>query len=483
MLAFLQKIGRALMLPVATLPAAAILLRFGQIDYVKDFHLGDTVGGFLNQYIAPFLDAGGSAIFDNLALLFAIGVAIGFAADAVAVLAAVIAHMILLKVLTKIPAAFTFIPADMKLDMGVIGGILAGSIAAFMYNKYHNIKVPDWLGFFGGKRFVPIVTSATMILIAIPFGIVWGPVQTALDSFGNWIVSLGAVGSGVYLTANRLLIPFGLHHVLNAIPWFQLGTFTDAAGEVWRGDIARFFHGDMTAGGFMTGYFPIMMFALPGAALAIIHTAKPEKRKAVASLFVGTAIASFLTGITEPIEFAFMFVAPVLFVVHAILAGISGFVMATLGVRLGFGFSAGFIDYVLNFPLATKPLLLIPVGLVYFVVYYVLFRVLIKVLNLKTPGREDDVEGEGAKAEAGGGNSTLQEKAVKVLGMIGGKDNIIVNEACITRLRLTLKDDSVVDEAGLKSLGAAGVMKLGKGNVQVVFGTQSELLKEEIKKL
>ncbi|WP_442603242.1 N-acetylglucosamine-specific PTS transporter subunit IIBC [Paenibacillus sp. KN14-4R] len=482
MLAFLQKIGKSLMLPVASLPAAAILLRFGNIDYVKDFHLG-AFGEWMNHYIAPFLDAGGSAIFDNLPLIFAIGVAIGLAGDAVAALAAVIAHLVLIKVLSKLPAVFSYIGADVKLDMGVLGGILAGALAAFLYNKYHNIKVPDWLGFFGGKRFVPIVTSITMVFVALLFGMIWGPVQNGLDVFGRWVVDLGATGSAIFGTANRLLIPFGLHHVINAIAWFQIGDFTDTVKNVVvHGDLHRFFAGDKTAGLFMTGFFPVMMFGLPAAAFAIIHTAKPEKRKTVASAFIGLALASFLTGITEPIEFAFMFVAPVLFFIHAILMGISGFIMTSLGVKLGFGFSAGAIDYLLNFPLATKPLLLIPVGLVFAVVYYFLFRFFIVKLNLKTPGREDDEDGE---EQAGGttGKSSLHDKAVKVTELIGGKDNIVGLDACITRLRLVLKDDKVVNEAELKKLGAAGVMKLGSGAVQVIFGTQSEMIKDEMKKL
>lgn len=482
MLAFLQKIGRALMLPVATLPAAAILLRFGAIDYVKDFHMGETVGGFLNQYVAPFLLAGGDTIFGNLPLIFAVAIAIGLAGDAVAALAAVIAHIILIKVLATVPTAFAFIPDDVKLDMGVLGGILAGGLAAFMYNRYHDIKLPDWLGFFGGKRFVPIVTSVSIIIVGLLFGLIWSPVQDAIDSFGNWVVGLGAIGSGGFMVANRLLIPTGLHHILNNVAWFQIGTFTDAAGEVVRGDINRFFAGDQSAGAFMTGFFPIMMFALPGAALAFIHTARPERRKAVAAIFIGTAFASFLTGITEPIEFAFMFAAPVLYGVHAVLSGLSGIITSMLGIKHGFGFSAGFIDYALNYPLATKPLLIIPIGIAYFIVYYLLFRFLIVKLNLKTPGREDMVEESASGAAASSSNNSLSEKATKVLEYIGGGDNILVNEACITRLRLTLKDDKVVNENGLKSLGAAGIMKLGSGNVQIVFGTQSELLKDEIKK-
>ncbi|MFD2370109.1 N-acetylglucosamine-specific PTS transporter subunit IIBC [Brevibacillus sp. GCM10020057] len=479
MLAFLQKIGKALMLPVATLPAAALLLRFGAINYETEFHLGSAVGGFLNQYIAPFLLAGGSAIFDNLPLIFAVGVAIGLAGDAVAALAAVIAYMVLTAVLAKVPAAMPFIADDAKLNMGVLGGILAGGVAAYCYNRYHNIKLPEWLGFFGGKRFVPIITSLCMVIIGLIFGIIWGPIQDALNSVGNWIVGLGALGAGLFGFFNRLLIPFGLHHVLNAIAWFQIGDFTDAAGKVVHGDLNRFFAGDKSAGMFMTGFFPIMMFALPAAAFAIIHTAKPEKRKAIASVFIGAALASFLTGITEPLEFAFMFAAPMLYVIHAILTGVSGFIVTAMGIKHGFGFSAGLIDYALNFPLSTNAWLIIPIGLVFAVVYYFLFRILIVKMNIKTPGREDD----DVNAGTTGGSNTMQDKAQKVLDLIGGKENIVTVDACITRLRLVLKDDKIVNEKGLKELGAAGVMKLGQGSVQVVFGTQSELLKDEIKKL
>ncbi|EJL47857.1 MULTISPECIES: N-acetylglucosamine-specific PTS transporter subunit IIBC [Brevibacillus] len=479
MLAFLQRIGKALMLPVATLPAAALLLRFGAINYVTEFRLGESVGGFLNQYIAPFLFAGGSAIFDNLPLIFAVGVAIGLAGDAVAALAAVIAYMVLTSVLSKVPAAMPFIADDVKLNMGVLGGILAGGVASYCYNRYHNIKLPEWLGFFGGKRFVPIITSLSMVIIGLLFGIIWGPIQDALNNMGNWIVSLGALGAGLFGFFNRLLIPFGLHHVLNAIAWFQIGDFTDTTGKVVHGDLHRFFAGDKSAGMFMTGFFPIMMFALPAAAFAIIHSAKPEKRQAIASVFIGTALASFLTGITEPLEFAFMFAAPMLYVLHAILTGVSGYIVTAMGIKHGFGFSAGLIDYGLNFPLSTNAWWIIPIGLAFAVVYYFLFRILIVKFNIKTPGREDD---EVVESAASGSNST-QEKALKVLALIGGKENIVSVDACITRLRLVLKNDKIVNEKGLKDLGAAGVMKLGQGSVQVVFGTQSELLKDEIKKL
>ena len=286
MLAFLQKLGKSLMLPVATLPAAAILQGFALINYEKDFHMG-AAGRFLNSYVAPFLNAGAGAIFGNLALIFAIGVAIGFAGDAVAALSALIAYQILDSILKVMPAQMPFIGDDVKLNMGVLGGIFAGAWAAFLYKKYHNIKMPDWLGFFAGKRFVPIITAVTTMVLAVVVGMVWSPVQNVISDFGNWVVGLGAVGAFIFGTANRLLIPFGLHHVINAIAWFQIGDFTNAAGEVVHGDLWRFFAGDKSAGMFMTGFFPIMMFALPGAALAFIHTAKPEKKKMVASIFIG----------------------------------------------------------------------------------------------------------------------------------------------------------------------------------------------------
>ncbi|MFD0714750.1 PTS transporter subunit EIIC [Paenibacillus sp. GCM10027626] len=489
MLALLQKIGRSLMLPVAALPAAAIMQRFGKIDYAQDFHFG-TFGKYLNHYVAPFMEAGGSAIFDNLPLIFAVGISIGIVGDAVATLAAVMAYLVLTNVLIEVPKVFQMAPGAEELNMGVMGGILAGLTASYCYKKYHRIKLPDWLGFFGGKRFVPIVTSFLMIVIGLPIGLIWGPVQTAMNDFGRWVVELNGIGAFIFGTANRLLIPFGLHHVLNNIAWFQIGEFADEAGRKIHGDLYRFFAGDKDAGLFMTGFFPIMMFALPAAALAIIHTAQPQKRKVVSSIFLGAALTSFLTGITEPLEVAFMFVAPLLYVVHAVLTGLSGLIAAEFGVKYGFGFSAGFIDYALNLPQATKPLLIIPLGLGFSVVYYFLFRTMIVKFNLKTPGREDDsLTGpqpsvpasasapvpEAARLPADG------DPADSVLAALGGKTNIQSIDACITRLRLVVKDEQAVDDEALKRSGALGVIRLGKGSVQAVFGTQAEKLKDEIK--
>ncbi|MEK3793789.1 PTS transporter subunit EIIC [Paenibacillus sp. FSL R7-0204] len=483
MLAFLQKLGKSLMLPVATLPAAALLQGLGLLDYEKDLHLGSAIGGFLNQYVAPFLNAGSGAIFGNLALIFAVGVAIGFAGDAVAALSALIAYMVLTKVLLIVPGTFSFIGDDVVLDMGVLGGIFAGAWAAFLYKKYHNIKLPDWLGFFAGKRFVPIVTAASTMVLAVFIGMVWSPIQDVISDFGNWVVGLGAIGAFVFGTANRLLVPIGLHHVINTIAWFQLGDFTNAAGEVVHGDVWRFLAGDKSAGMFTTGFFPIMMFALPGAALAFIHTAKPEKKKLVASIFIGSAIASILTGITEPLEFSFMFLAPLLYLVHALLTGVSMALMYILDVRLGFSFSAGLIDYLTNLKISTNAWVLFPVGLAFFLLYYVLFRFVIIKFNLKTPGREDDSEEEVIELSKGGATVSSSSRAAKILENIGGPGNIRSIDACITRLRLNVNDDKAVKDSALKQLGASGVMRLGQGAVQIVFGPQSEQLKDDIKKL
>jgi PTS system N-acetylglucosamine-specific IIC component len=471
-LAFLQKIGRSLMIPIAIMPAAAILLRIGAMEFQNPFMV---------QVAKVFL-AGGGAIFDNLPLLFAVGVAIGLAeGEGVAGLAAVIGYLVLSNVLKT----FDVIGADGKptvhLDMGVLGGIMTGIVASVLFRRFKDIQLPKALGFFGGRRFVPIITSLTMVILGVVLGFLWLPVQNGIQALGMWIVSAGGLGMFIFGFLNRLLIPTGLHHILNSIAWFQIGDFTDAAGKVVHGDLSRFFAGDKTAGMFMTGFFPIMMFGLPAAALAMIKAAKPENKQMVASVMVSSALASFLTGITEPIEFSFMFVAPVLYGIHAILTGVSLAITYGLGIKLGFGFSAGLIDYLLNWNLSTQPWLMIPIGLIYFALYYFGFLAVIRWLNLKTPGRED-VSDTDSQPESSGATG-MRERAEQILPLIGGQANIVNLDACITRLRLVLKDESVVNESALKKLGAAGIIRLGKGNVQIVFGTESELIKEEMKKM
>ncbi|MFH7818212.1 N-acetylglucosamine-specific PTS transporter subunit IIBC [Neobacillus thermocopriae] len=456
MLGFLQRIGKALMLPIAVLPAAGLLLRFGQPDLLD----------------IPFIANAGNAIFANLALIFAIGVAMGFAKDnnGAAALSGAIGYLVLTEGTKAI---------DENINMGVLGGIITGIIAGSLYNRYRDVKLPEWLGFFSGRRFVPIVTSVTMVIIAGVAGFVWPPIQDAINGLGNWIIGLGAIGSGIYGFLNRLLIPLGLHHVLNSLFWFQFGEFN---GQ--EGDIARFFAGDPNAGGFMTGFFPIMMFGLPAAAFAIIATAKPEKRKAVSGMFIGLALTSFLTGITEPIEFSFMFIAPLLYGVHAVLTGLSMWVTSMLGIRDGFTFSAGAIDYLLNFNIAEKPLLLLVVGLIYGVIYFVLFYILIKTFNLKTPGREGEEETMENAPTSDSTNMSKHEKlAYHFIKDIGGKDNISNIDHCATRLRLSIKDMDKVNDAALKAHGAKGVMKLNKTNLQIIVGTEVEFVADAMKKL
>ena len=483
---YLQSIGKSLMLPVAVLPAAAILLRFGNIDYASDFHLG-SVGVWINTYIAPFLDAGGSAIFENLPLIFAISIGIGIGGDAVAALSSVIAFLVMDYVFQNVTIVFSeWSMLESDIDMGVIGGIIAGVVASYCYKRFHHIQLPSWLGFFSGKRFVPIVTSVAMVFIAIGLGLIWGPVQATLNSVGENITDLGGISAFIYTTMNRLLIPFGLHHVLNNIAWFQVGTFVNSSGQIYQGDINRFFAGDPEAGLYMTGFFPIMMFALPAAALAIVHTAKKENKKFVSSIFFSAALASFLTGITEPLEFAFMFTAPLLYLAHAILSGISAYVVSELEIRHGFGFSAGFIDYVLNYPLAEKPLLLIPIGLVFGVIYYTLFRFIIVRFNIMTPGRETNMDKLApaiatVSATKNTKNDTFTERAYNVIEALGEARNIVSIDACITRLRVVVHSEQDVDEKRLKELGAAAVIRLGKGSIQVVLGTEAEKIKDYIK--
>lgn len=452
-----QRLGKALMMPVAVMPAAALLLRLGQPDV---FNL-------------PWMAAGGAGIFDHLPLLFAVGIAIGLADDnnGAAGLAAVVGYFVLTQV------AVTF---NKDINMGVLAGFIVGILSGYLYNKYKAIRVPSFLGFFGGKRFVPIITSFTTLVLGILAGFVWPAIQNGINSVGNTIAHSGAVGAFFFGTLNRLLIPVGLHHVINTVTWFQFGTFTDAAGKVWTGDLNRFFHGDHTAGTFMTGFFPIMMFALPAACLAMITAAKKESRKMVAGMLLGIAFTSFLTGITEPIEFLFMFLSPVLYGIHALLTGTALAISSLLGMKLGFGFSAGAIDYFLNYGIATKPLLLIPLGLIFGALYYVIFLFVIKKFDLPTPGRTDDEESVSLTSL---NNEGLKTAAAEILAAIGGKDNIDVIDACVTRIRLTAKSDKLVNEARLKELGATGILKMKGNNFQIIVGTVADPLVTYMKAL
>ncbi len=450
-----QQLGRALMLPIAVLPVAGLLLRLGQPDLMG----------------IPVMAQAGDAIFGNLALLFAIGVAVGFAKDnnGASGLAGAIGYLVLTAVLKVI---------DAKINMGVLAGITAGISAGLLYNRYKDIALPSYLAFFGGRRFVPIVTGFAMLLAGVVLGYIWPPIQQGIDAVGHWVIGAGEFGLFVYGVLNRILIVTGLHHIINTFAWFQLGDFTDAAGKVVHGDLTRFFAGDKTAGMFMSGFFPVMMFGLPAACLAMYRAARPENKAAVGGVLLSMGLTAALTGVTEPVEFAFMFLAPALYAIHAVLTGISMALMHTLGVKLGFGFSAGLFDYVLNFGIAQKPLLLIPIGLAYFAVYYALFTFFIKKFNLMTMGREEAVAGAPAAASLGGKGS---DRARGFIGALGGAANLKSVDACTTRLRLQVVSNDAVDEAALKAVGSRGMIKPAAGSVQVVLGPEAELVADEIR--
>ncbi|MDT0435848.1 MULTISPECIES: PTS transporter subunit EIIC [Streptomyces] len=402
-MAVLQRIGRSLMLPVAVLPAAALLVRLGNTDMLGR----PSFPTFLTK-IASFMAAGGNAILDNMALLFAVGIAIGFAkkSDGSTALAAVVGYLVFKNVLAtftdkNLPKVATAVDGkvvmvDAPVDAKVLGGVVMGIVVALLYQRFHRTKLPDWAGFFGGRRLVPILSAFAGLLIGVVFGYIWPVLGTGLHNFGEWLVGSGAVGAGIFGVANRALIPIGMHHLLNSFPWFQAGEYHGKSG-----DIGRFLAGDPTAGQFMTGFFPIMMFALPAACLAIVHCARPERRKVIGGMMFSLALTSFVTGVTEPIEFTFMFIAPVLYAIHAVLTGVSMALTWALGMKDGFGFSAGAVDFGLNLGIASNPWGLVLVGLCFAVVYYVIFRFAITRFNLPTPGRETDEElAELQKAEA-----------------------------------------------------------------------------------
>ena len=462
----LQPLGRALMLPIAVLPIAALLLRLGQAD----------------MFDIPFVAAAGNAIFSNLGLLFAAGVAVGLAREnhGAAALAGVVAYL----VVTEGAKALLVLPPDVVVakdveqaawrakeiaKLSVPAGILSGIVAGLLYNRFANIKLPDYLAFFAGRRFVPIVAGLAGIVGAVLFGYGFPWFESGVDTLSRWVVSAGPVGLFVYGTLNRLLLITGLHHILNNIAWFLLGDFHGATG-----DLKRFFAGDPSAGGFMSGFFPVMMFGLPAACFAMYRAALPERRKAVGGLLLSVALTSLLTGVTEPIEFLFIFLAPLLFALHAVLTGVAMVVMDALGVRLGFGFSAGLFDYVLNYGLATRPLLLFPVGAAYALVYYATFSWCIRRFNLATPGREPI--GETAPAALIEG-----ERGAQFVAALGGRGNLKAIDACTTRLRLSLADPAAIDEPRLKALGARGIVRPGGNALQVVLGPIADQVAEELR--
>ena len=494
--AFLQQIGKSLMLPVAVLPVAGLLLGVGS-------GLLNAEIAWLPPLIPQVMSQSGNVIFDNLPLIFAIGTTLGLTEnDGVAALAAVVGFLVLqatmgvmadvlwyhvsaeqetLGVLAQaLDYDVSFVRKTVSTNVGiktiqtgVFGGMFVGIVAAYIYKRFYKISLPPYLGFFAGKRSVPIITAVAAIALGILLSVVWPPVQEKINAFSMWAAySSPVVAGATYGFVERLLLPFGLHHIWNVPFFFEIGQYVNKAGELVTGDIPRFFAGDATAG-ILGGGFLIKMFGLPAAALAIFHTAKPENRLKVGGIMASGALTAFLTGITEPLEFTFLFVAPMLYFVHAVMVGSAFAVLNLTGAHVGYTFSQGAIDYALFYALDTKPWMVFVLGPVYAALYYAVFRFFITAFNMKTPGREDDAAAVDGAAEAKGG------MAAKLVAAFGGRANIETLDACITRLRLAVRDVSKVSDDALKQLGASGVMRIGN-NVQAVFGTQSENLKTEM---
>lgn len=478
---YLQKLGRSLMLPVAVLPAAAVLMGIGYWIDPSGWGEGSAIAAF-------FIKAGGS-IIDNMAILFAVGVAFGMAKqkDGSAALSGLVAFLVVTTLLsTETVALLQGVDADSvnaafdKIDNQFIG-IISGIIASVMYNRFSHVKLPDALAFFSGKRLVPIMTAVSMLFASAILFFIWPVVYTGLVSFGEIISGLGALGAGLYGFFNRLLIPTGLHHALNSVFWFDVAGIDDIA-NFWSGEGVK-----GVTGMYQAGFFPVMMFGLPAAALAMYHTAKDSKKKTAASLLMASAFASFFTGVTEPLEFGFMFLAPVLYVVHAALTGISLFIASTFQWTAGFGFSAGFVDFFLSsrLPLANKPLMLIVQGLVFAVIYYVVFRVIIVKFDLKTPGRVDDEVDPNSDDAVMGIDSTnkVAVMAKEIYAALGGDQNVVSVDNCVTRLRLEVNNVDVVDQKRIKNTGVSGIKVVGKNDIQVIVGTQVQFVADEIMKI
>ena len=462
----LQKIGKSLMLPVSVLPIAGILLGVGSAGL-----------SWIPVSVSQVMAEAGGSVFSNMPLIFAIGVALGFTNnDGVSALASVVAYGIMSKTMLVVaPWVLGLSPDSVEIqrltDTGVLGGIIAGIIAASMFNRFYRIKLPEYLGFFAGKRFVPIISGLIAIFVGILLSFIWPPIGTAIQRFSEWAAYQNpAVAFGIYGVVERALVPFGLHHIWNVPFQMQVGEYVNSAGQVFHGDIPRYMAGDPTAG-MLSGGFLFKMFGLPAAAIAIWHTARPENRVKVGGIMISAALTAFLTGITEPIEFSFMFVAPILYVIHAILAGLAFVICILLGMRDGTSFSHGLIDFIVLSGNSSKLYLFPIIGILYAITYYSIFRFLIVKLNLKTPGRE--VEDKNAK------QADKSAMGQSLVAAFGGKDNISSLDACITRLRIGVKEIDKVDRDELKRLGAAGVVVVGSG-IQAIFGPKSDNLKTEM---
>lgn len=482
MMKTLQRLGKSLMLPVATLPVAAILMGIGY--WIDQNAIIDPANSII---IATFLVKAGGAIIDHMGILFALGVAIGMSDDGegTSALAGLVSWLMVTTLLK--PANMALF---MRIDEGAVNpafskvenqfiGIICGLIGAYCYNKFKNVKMPDALAFFSGKRCVAIVTAGFSVVLTLILFFIWPVVFGGLTSFGELILSAGAVGAGIYAFFNRLLIPFGLHHALNSVFWFDVAGINEI-GKFW-GTIEGGVYGQ--TGMYLAGFFPVMMFGVPAMALAMYHCVKKERRAEVKGLYYSGGLSAFFTGITEPIEFGFMFMAPVLYLIHAVMTGITVGIVAALPVRSGFNFSAGFVDWFFSFkaPMAQNPWMILPIGLVVGGIYYVVFRAIITKFDFKTPGREDqDLEGEKTAAVA---SDDYDQVAAIVLEGLGGKDNIAILDNCITRLRIDVKDHTIVDEAKIKSAGVAGVIRPGKTSVQVIIGTKVQFVADAMRRL
>ena len=488
MMKYLQKLGKALMLPVACLPICGILMGIGYLMCPATMQGGDISG--VSPMIGFFLVKAGGALIDNMALLFVIGVGVGMADDhdGTAGLAALASWLMITNLLST-GVVTTLMPAiadnqDKMIAFGKIAnpfiGILAGIIGATCYNKFKSTKLPDWLSFFSGKRCVAIIAGVVSIIVSAILLFVWPLIFGLLIAAGNGIAGMGAVGAGIYAFLNRLLIPTGLHHALNNVFWFDI---------IGLGDLTNFWGGKTSAdvtwdlGMYMSGFFPCMMFGIPGAALAMIKSAKTGKKKVAIGLLSSAALCAFICGVTEPFEFGFMFLAPGLYVVYALLYGIFTVITTLVGFRAGFSFSAGATDLLFSasLPAAQKTWLIIPLGIAAFVVFYAVFRFMIVKFDLKTPGREDDDTADEEKIELA--NNDYTAIAATILEGLGGKENVVSIDNCITRLRLEVKDNTAVDEKKIKSAGVAGVVRPGKTSVQVIIGTKVQFVADEFKKL